>query len=173
MISRHLIQLLSSSKKTGTLLINSNGVIGKIHLRKGKIVFSSVENLPEIAPLRAMCRILSWVTGTFELRGADSIDFPETIDMPTEHILMEGLRRLDEIGNLEGRLPSVETELSVVTPLKAKLTDLGAKQLEVFQIILNHPIESDQHSESNYSCDHRIEKFPPGNISDGSHYQPQ
>jgi hypothetical protein len=58
--------------------------------------------------------------------------------MPTEHILMEGLRQLDEIRNLKGKLPPMETELVIVTPLTAKLTDLSPEQLEIFQLIHNY-----------------------------------
>jgi pSer/pThr/pTyr-binding forkhead associated (FHA) protein len=132
-----LIQLLSSSKKTGTLIITSHKTAGKLHLEKGKIVFCSVDSSPNLAPLKAIFRILSWQTGKFELHGAEATEFPETIDMPTEHILMEGLRQLDEIRNLEGKLPPMDTQLIVVTPLSAKLTDLSPEQLEVFQLVHN------------------------------------
>jgi hypothetical protein len=135
-----LIQLLSSSKKTGTLIITSHKTTGKLHLEKGKIVFCSVDNSPNLAPLKAIFRILSWHTGKFELHGAEETEFSETIDMPTEHILIEGLRQLDEIHNLEGKLPPMETQLVIVTPLSAKLTDLTPEQLEVFQLVHNHGV---------------------------------
>ncbi len=138
-----LIQLLSSSKKTGTLIITSHKTIGKLHLEKGKLIYCSVDNSPNLAPLKAIFRILSWVTGKFELLGAESDDFPETIDMPTEHILMEGLRQLDEIRNLKDKLPPMETDLVIVTPLTAKLADLSPEQLEVFQLIHNYSVIQD------------------------------
>jgi hypothetical protein len=138
-----LIQLLSSSKKTGTLVVTSHKTTGKLHLEKGKLVFCSVDDSPKLTPLKAIFRILSWNTGKFELHGPVSIDFPETIDMPTEHILMEGLRQLDEISNLKGKLPPMETELVIVTPLSAKLTDLSTEQLEIFQLIHNYGVVQD------------------------------
>jgi hypothetical protein len=138
-----LIQLLSSSKKTGTLIITSHKTIGKIHLEKGKLIFCSVDDSPNLAPLKAIFRILSWVTGKFELHGAESTDFPETLDMPTEHILMEGLRQLDEIRNLKGKLPPMETVLVIAAPLTAKLADLSKEQLEIFQLIHNYGVIQD------------------------------
>lgn len=133
-----LTQLFSTSKKTGTLLIMRDGVEGKIHLDKGQLIYASLSDSPELQPLKAIFRILSWETGTFELRGPEVHDFPETINMPTEHILMEGLRQLDEIRHMENKLPPMEAELTVVTPLVSPLGDLGKEELDIFQLVYNH-----------------------------------
>lgn len=133
-----LIQLFGTSQKTGTLVIDRNGILGKIHLDKGQIVYASIDQMPDLAPLKAIYRILSWEDGTFELLGPEPSEFPELIEMPTEYILMEGLRQLDEIRHLQTKLPPMEAELVVVTPLKARLADLSSDELDIFQLVYDH-----------------------------------
>jgi hypothetical protein len=133
-----LTQLFSTSKKTGTLVIINDGIEGKIHLDKGKLVFASVSDAPGLNPLKAVFRLLSWQDGTFELRGPEQREFPETLDMPTEHILMEGLRQLDEIKSVMSMLPPLETELIIATPLMPKLSQLTKDELDLIQLIYNY-----------------------------------
>jgi pSer/pThr/pTyr-binding forkhead associated (FHA) protein len=135
-----LIQLFSTSKKTGTVIIKSNNVVGKIHLKQGQLIYASLSDAPQLKPLKAIFRILSWNSGSFELVGPEQIDFPETIDMPTEHILMEGLRHLDELEHMSTNLPPNDAELVIVTPLMARLADLQPEELDVFQLVYNYGI---------------------------------
>jgi Domain of unknown function (DUF4388)/Inner membrane component of T3SS, cytoplasmic domain len=133
-----LIQLFTTSKKTGTLVINRDGVEAKIHLDKGRIIYASIGDSPNLKPLKTIYRILSWEEGTFELLGPEIREFPETIDMPTEHILMEGLRQLDEIRHMGKKLPSRDAEIVVVTPLMSRLSKLKTEELDVFQLVYNY-----------------------------------
>ena len=143
-----LIQLLSTSKKSGTLIVNRDGIVAKIHLDNGKLVYSSISDSPGINPLKAVFRILTWSDGTFELHKPEPARFPETINMPTEHILMEGLTQLDELRNMGDKLPPMDTVLDVVRPLVPRLTDLGKEELEVFHFALNSATVQDILDES-------------------------
>ncbi len=133
-----LLQLFGTSQKTGTLIVDRRGSLGKIHLDKGHIVYSEINEVPTLSPLKAIFRILSWQDGTFELLGPEPREFSETIDMPTEHILMEGLRQMDEIQLLEKKMPALDSELVVVAPLESRLADLSADELDIFQLVYNH-----------------------------------
>jgi hypothetical protein len=133
-----LIQLFSTSKKTGTLIIRVGSVEGKLHLDAGRIIYATVSNAKGLKPLKAVFRILSWQEGTFELVGPEPHDFPETINMSTEHILMEGLRQIDEIRHMQRKLPPPEAELNIPNPLIPKLSELTTQELDVFQLIMNH-----------------------------------
>ncbi len=133
-----LIQLFATSKKTGTLVVSQKNRVAKIHLDNGKLVYASVSDSPELKPLKAMFRILTWDDGNFELVGPEAKSFPEIIDMPTEHVLMEGLRQLDEIRHMQKKLPPMDAELVVVTPLMSRLADLSGEDLDVFQLVYNY-----------------------------------
>jgi pSer/pThr/pTyr-binding forkhead associated (FHA) protein len=132
-----LIQLLSTSKKTGTLVLNKNGVIGKIHLEQGRIVYASTSDSPGLPPTKALFRLLSWDDGTFDLLGPEPQKFPDQINLPTEHLLMEGLRQLDELRHAQSKLPPPDTRIQLVTPLTARLRELGPDELDVLQQVIN------------------------------------
>ncbi len=134
-----LIQLFSTSKKTGTLALRKAKVTAKIYMDKGKLVHSTISDSPGLSPVKAIYRILSWEDGTFELLGPESHNYPDQINMPTEHILMEGLRQLDELRHAQEKLPPMDSTLIVCIPLEAKLTDLEDQSLAIFQIVLEKP----------------------------------
>src|SRR5262245_11402547 len=62
-----VLQLLGSSKKTGTLVIHSAQGLGRMRMRKGAIVYALIDGLTGLNPLKSAYRMLAWVQGTFEL----------------------------------------------------------------------------------------------------------
>ena len=63
-----LLQLLSTSRKSGVLTISTPSAVGKIYLRKGQIYFAAINDDFAISPQKAIYRMLTWVTGNFELQ---------------------------------------------------------------------------------------------------------
>src|SRR5512143_3989975 len=66
-----LLQLLSTSKKSGVLTIRSDRGLGRIHLRRGQVYFASIDDNFAIRPQKAISRLLTWTTGAFELEPPD------------------------------------------------------------------------------------------------------
>ena len=95
-----LLQLLSTSRKSGVLTINNGVSIGKIYLRKGQIYFATINDDFAVSPQKAIYRMLTWATGTFELEPGGEMQVMEEIQESTEALLMEGVRQLDEFRNL-------------------------------------------------------------------------
>lgn len=108
-----LLQLLSTSRKSGVLSINSPGGVGKIYLRKGQIYFAAINDDFTLMPQKAIYRMLTWQTGTFELEPSVEIQVMEEIQESTEALLMEGVRQLDEITNISHHLPPPGSPLAV------------------------------------------------------------
>jgi len=132
-----LLQLLGTSKKSGCLVVQSDEDIGKIFMRKGTIVFASINDLDEVPPLKSPYRILTWTTGTFSLEPYDESPIEGEIDASVTEILMEGLRQIDELNNLRHRLPDLDARVLLVHPLSAPLRALGPNELDVLQLALN------------------------------------
>jgi hypothetical protein len=133
-----LLQLLSTSRKSGVLSIRAELGLGRIYLRKGQIYYASIDDNFAVKPEKAIYRLLTWVTGTFELEGPDDRQVVEEIAGSTEALLMEGMRQLDELHRLESDLPPMNARLAVPTPLAGKLRDLAAEELDIFQLVLDH-----------------------------------
>lgn len=133
-----LLQLFATSKKSGVLLLTqSDGTNGKIFLRKGQIAFASINDSSEIGPLKAVYRLLTWETGFFDLQPPDDREFDEEIQVPTEGVLMEGMRQLDELRRIQSLLPSVTASLSLPHPLTPPLRELTPAELTLIQLAYN------------------------------------
>lgn len=137
-----VLQLLGTSKKTGILVIQSSHGIGRMRMRKGSIIHTTIDGLEGVSPLKCAYRMLAWVTGTFELEPADESPVPGEIDLQVHELLMEGLRQMDEYNHLRPQLPEMNARLVVSQPLVPPLRDLSPLELDTFQIVWNDPIFS-------------------------------
>ncbi len=133
-----LLQLLSSSRKSGVLAIRSQRGFAKIYLRNGQIYFCSIDDDFDLKPLKAIYRVLTWEAGAFELQPPDDRSFLEEMQESTEAILMEGMRLLDEYNRIRDKAPELEEMWGLSNPLQPALTDLEAAELEVLQLVHNH-----------------------------------
>jgi hypothetical protein len=136
-----LLQLFGSSRKTGTLVVTSEGKVGRIHLRGGLVHFveaetESGERLP-ISGVKIVYRMLSWERGLFELTPEDPRKFDTPLDLNVQEVLMEGFRQKDELAQLSSRLPPPEAAIRPAFPLDPKLSALSPDQLDIFQAVLN------------------------------------
>jgi hypothetical protein len=132
-----LLQLLSTSRKSGVLSVRGEGGLGRIYLRKGQIYYSTIDDSYDLAPRKAMFRMLTWTTGTFELEAPDEKSVLEEIQDSTEGLLMEGMRQLDEFRRIEPELPQREEPLTITVPLTPLLKDLQPQDLDVLQLVIN------------------------------------
>jgi pSer/pThr/pTyr-binding forkhead associated (FHA) protein len=128
-----LLQLLSTSRKSGVLVVRSDGGVGKLYMRKGQIYFASIDDSFNMGPRKAIFRMLSWAQGFFELEPPDERAVLEELQDSTEGLLMEGMRQLDEYRMVSEKLPPLTSRLTIPRPLEPKLRDLGPEELDVFQ----------------------------------------
>jgi pSer/pThr/pTyr-binding forkhead associated (FHA) protein len=131
-----LLQLLSTSRKSGVLVVRSEQHVGKLFFRKGHIYFASMEGQYNVSARKAFVRMLGWTQGGFELEPPDEAAVLEEIEDSTEALLMEGMRQLDEYRVQLEKLPTFSAPVGVPRPLKAKLRDLGPEELDIFQAAL-------------------------------------
>ncbi|MBL8601900.1 MAG: DUF4388 domain-containing protein [Myxococcales bacterium] len=132
-----LLQLFATSKKSGVLVIARERDTGRVFLRKGQIAYASINDNAELRPLKAIYRLLTWETGTFELLQPDEREFDEEIELSTEGVLMEGMRQLDETRRLLSGLPPTSARLSLAHPLVPSLKELNERELLLFQLVWN------------------------------------
>src|SRR3984885_4917310 len=133
-----LLQLLGTSKKSGVLVIRSDDDVGKIHMRKGVVVYASINDLAEVPPLKSVFRILTWTHGSFDLASLDERPMQGEINASVQELLMEGLRQIDELNMIRDKLPDLGAQLFVPHPLEPSLTALLPVDLEIFQLAYNH-----------------------------------
>lgn len=133
-----LLQLLSTSRKSGVLEIHSESRLGRIFMREGQIYFATIDDNLAMPAQKAVYRMLVWQTGAFELRPAESRTFEGELSEPTEGLLMEAMRQLDEINRLREELPAPGAPLQLARPLPKRLRELSPEQLDMLQLVHEH-----------------------------------
>ena len=132
-----LLQLLSTSRKSGVLVLRSEWGTGRLYLRKGQIYYANVDESFDVSPRKAVFRMLTWDKGLFELEPPDDRQVMEELQDSTEGLLMEGMRQLDEFRELSSKLPPFEAIVSIPRPLQQKLRDLKPNELDLMQTALD------------------------------------
>ena len=132
-----LMQLLSTSRKSGVLVIHTDAGQGQIYFRKGQIYYAALDESYELHPRKAVFRMLAWETGTFVLEPPDDKQVLDELTESTEALLMEGMRQLDEVRRIEDRLPPRGVELALAQPLQSPLRELHPNELDLVQLVVN------------------------------------
>jgi pSer/pThr/pTyr-binding forkhead associated (FHA) protein len=133
-----LLQLFTSSRKSGVMTIRSDRGVGKLYLRDGHVYHAEIESNPIVKSRKAFYRMFAWNDGTFDLRPAGDHRAPEEITESTTSLILEGVRQLDEIRILEPKLPRPGARLHVAEPLPGNLRDLATEEIQLFQLVLHH-----------------------------------
>ena len=138
-----LLQLFSTSRKSGVLVVMNNDQVGKVFLREGRVYFATINDDHAMDPYKAFYRLIAWNKGTFSLEPPTDIDVENEIDESIESMMMEGMRILDEMQNLGPNTPEMHASISIPRPLRPKLSELSEELLETFQNALNFDTVSD------------------------------
>ena len=99
-----LVQMTSVGGKTGRLVVfdEEDAVAGVLMFRGGRLVGARAG---ELAAEKAFYALLAVNTGSFEFDANAELDEDE-VDLSTESLLIEGMRRLDEVSRMRRRLPT-------------------------------------------------------------------
>ncbi len=132
-----LLQLFGTSKKNGVLFIKAPQHQARIYMRQGRVYYAVIDEQHDLGPQKSFYRIVRWEVGDFELLPPDSQDFMVELEESTDHLLLEGLRQLDELRRIEKDMPQGDASLSLSMPLTPALRDLTPDQLDLLQLIYN------------------------------------
>ena len=134
-----LLQLLSTSKKTGAIVIKGYRG-GRVHLRTGKVISAVVDADPTLPPKKALFRMATWTQGAFEFvpQEGDLPAMPNEIVESTEHLVMEAMQQADELGR--GGLPAPTAAIGIAMPLTPRLRDLPPDEMDLLQLVHNYGV---------------------------------
>ena len=151
-----LLQLFASNKKNGTLSLTGAGH-GTIYLKEGRLQTATLQHAPDLGPMKALCRMLSWQQGQFQFE-ATQLPPPvaDAFEGSTEAQLMEALRRIDEAARLRAKLPDLGLTVSSSVPLPGRLADRSPPELDAFQAALTPETSLRQIVDHSALADHEI-----------------
>lgn len=142
-----VFQLLDMSRKTGMLRVRSQlqKDEGDVFFEKGRVVHASLRSKPTAIDGAGLSErdverkvrqqieitvydLMSWREGTFSFEEREITDVPAgmRVIVPTESLLMEGARRVDEWSRIAGKVPNV-----AVVPVLAQLPDEHESHLDL------------------------------------------
>jgi CheY-like chemotaxis protein len=105
-----LIQTIEISRKSGVIHFkHPDGKRGSIYFRAGKVIDAE---LGRLTGEDAVYRLLVWSDGEFEVEFKN-VRRKDVIELSSQGLLMEGMRRVDEWGRLCEQLPPLETVFEV------------------------------------------------------------
>lgn len=104
-----LLQTIAISGKSGIAVVRRSDREAKLYFKNGQLVDAEVGDL---RGEEAVYRTITWTTGIFDLEFRP-VDRPTVIEATTNALLMEGLRRVDELGRLAEQLPPENTIVDV------------------------------------------------------------
>ncbi|HVE83955.1 MAG TPA: response regulator, partial [Myxococcales bacterium] len=104
-----LVQTFEIGRKTGTIALEGERARGMIYFREGKVVDAE---LGRLAGENAFYRMLNTFEGKFEVQFGP-VDRGDRIEVSTQGLLMEGMRRLDDWGRMLEQLPPLETVFEI------------------------------------------------------------
>jgi uncharacterized protein (TIGR02266 family) len=114
-----LVQMFEGERRTARLLLTCGDAQGEIVFEEGKITRAAQGPRKGKA---AVYQLLTWGKGTFQMAPPDaSSQVGGTVDGPTQALLMEGMRRLDEIPGLRESLSNPPIHLDLSAPLRAAI----------------------------------------------------
>jgi hypothetical protein len=132
-----LLQLFATNKKTGVLTIGGTQR-GRLYLKDGMLQYVMIQTDPNLHPMKAMCRMLGWPSGTFQFETlAQPADVPAEFENSTENVLIEAMRQNDEAKRLLGQLPPLDSPVHLVVPVPGRLADFNAAELDILQAAIN------------------------------------
>ncbi len=117
-----LIQTIEIGRKSGVIkFVGEDGYKASIYFREGSVIDAELGRLQGQS---AVYRLLVWSEGHFQVEFK-KIRRNDVINMSTQALLMEGMRRLDEWGRLLEQLPSLDTVFEVdYAELAERLSDI-------------------------------------------------
>lgn len=107
-----VIQLVSSSGKTGCFHLTDGDAKGQIYIQEGKIVHAQVDDL---SGEEAVYQLAIWSRGEFFFETGSTVA-ANTIAKTNTNLLMEAARRLDEWKVLQKKVPSMDLVPEFVIP---------------------------------------------------------
>ncbi len=99
-----LVQTFEIGRKTGTIRLDGER-LGVVYFKEGRVTDAE---LGRLRGENAFYRMLNTFEGNFEV-SFTTVERPDRIEVSTQGLLMEGMRRLDEWGRMLEQLPPLET----------------------------------------------------------------
>ncbi len=130
-----LLTELARRKGSVLVTIRNQQEEGKIFLREGTVIHCE---LGSIRRQKAVYRLLALQMGTYEVHALPAAAAPQTIDEPTDNLLVEGLQQLEALDKLSAKLPPMTHEVALDGSCATPVNTLTADELEIYLHLIRY-----------------------------------
>jgi hypothetical protein len=126
-----VLQLMNLTRKTGTLTVRRGPQQAVLHLREGQVidaVFGDTEGQ------QVIYQLLGWDQGQFELTRSQA-SVVRTIHDRTENLIMEGVRRVDELNQLQKEFPHMGSVLRKTAQAADAFEQLSQEECTILSMV--------------------------------------
>lgn len=110
--------------------------VGRISIHKQRIVHAEYRRA---MGEKALYRLFGWQEAAYEIAElSNPSSVPRTVVLPTDHVILEGMRQASELGKLIAQLPPMEVPLTLKEDCPLPLTAHTPAEIEIFQDIIRH-----------------------------------
>lgn len=103
-IPPNILQMLANDMKTGVVVLKTPTDEGKFYLSNGEVYHAELLNSPQLKGNAAVYEMINWNEGNFAFTKDTAVD-EKTIEGSCMHLIIEGLRRGDELQVLLEKYP--------------------------------------------------------------------
>lgn len=105
-IPPNILQMLANDMKTGALLLKGpQDLQGKLYLERGEVYHAELLQEPRLVANDAVYEMINWHEGSFSFKENETAE-PRTTQGSCMHLIIEGLRRGDELKVMLEKFPS-------------------------------------------------------------------
>jgi len=132
-----VLTLVSSNKKSGVLEVKGDTDAGRVYFKAGRIFYAVLNDNEELGPTKALFRMVTFENGTYELLPPTEEEFMLELEVPTDQLVADAVREMNELKALQPELPELEDMLRIPKPVKPPLSKLQPDELDILQLALN------------------------------------
>ncbi len=134
-----LVQILGVNRKEGVLSLSSTWGRGTIFIRDGSVINARVGRVDGD---KAFYRLLDWNEGDFWF-SPGAVDAEVRINAPVDHLVIDGLRQIDERKAQSASLPSPDSFLEMKIPRDRLPRGLRPTTQEILILAEYYPLVQD------------------------------
>ena len=132
-----VLTLLSSNKKSGVLTVKGDADNGRVYFKSGRIFYAVLNDNEDLGPTKALFRMVAFETGRWELKPPTDEEFMLELEVPTDQLVADAVREMNELRGLQPELPELEDMLKLPKPMKPALSKLQSEELDILQLAIN------------------------------------
>ena len=130
-----ILQFLNMNRKEGELRVSSKDLSATVYIKNGEVYNATLESIERE---KALFRLLEWRSGYFEFTPA-LVTSPKKIRPGTSHLIMEGVRQMDEMRRRRAEFPDKKSLLKAKAAATSLPKGLQPLVYEIIQNVRTHP----------------------------------